>query len=91
MYYRLGKRLGKRLLSRRLLDLALTVSALIMLLPVLALAALLVRVRLGSPVLFRQQRPGLHGKPFTLLKFRTMTDSRNAQDNQLPDEQHRPG
>ena len=91
MYYRLGKRLGKRLLSRRLLDLALTVSALIMLLPVLALAALLACVRLGSPILFRQKRPGLHGKPFTLLKFRTMTGARDAQGDLLLDEQHRPG
>jgi sugar transferase EpsL len=47
--------------------------------------ALLVRVNLGAPVLFRQTRPGLHGKPFTLYKFRTMTDARDTQGNLLPD------
>jgi len=78
MYYRLGK---------RLLDLAITIPALIILLPVLALMALLVRIKLGSPVLFRQQRPGLYGKPFTIYKFRTMTDTRDAQGNLLPDGQ----
>jgi len=78
MYYRLGK---------RLLDLAITIPALIILLPVLALVALLVRIKLGSPVLFRQQRPGLYGKPFTIYKFRTMTDARDAQGNLLPDGQ----
>jgi lipopolysaccharide/colanic/teichoic acid biosynthesis glycosyltransferase len=42
---------------------------------------------MGRPVLFRQRRPGLHGKPFTLFKFRTMTDARDAQSNLLPDDQ----
>lgn len=69
------------------LDLALTLPALVFLSPVLAVIALLVRIKLGSPVLFRQQRPGLHGKPFTLLKFRTMTDARDADGSLLPDEQ----
>jgi len=78
MYHRFGK---------RLLDLALTIPALILLAPLSALLALLVRLKLGSPVLFRHQRPGLHGQPFTLLKFRTMTDARDAQGNLLPDEQ----
>jgi sugar transferase EpsL len=78
MYYRLGK---------RLLDLAITIPALIILLPVLAFVALLVRIRLGSSVLFRQQRPGLYGKPFTIYKFRTMTNARDAQGNLLPDGQ----
>ena len=47
--------------------------------------ALLVRLKLGAPVLFRQQRPGLHGKPFTLYKFRTMIGARDADGNLLPD------
>src|SRR5882762_9513882 len=46
---------------------------------------LLVRVKLGSPIFFTQTRPGLHGKPFTLIKFRTMTEARDAQHRLLPD------
>jgi sugar transferase EpsL len=76
-YHRFGK---------RLFDLALAIPALILFAPLFALLALLVRLKLGSPVLFRQQRPGLHGQPFTILKFRTMTDARDAQGNLLPDE-----
>ena len=71
--------------GKRLLDLALTVPALILLSPLLAAVALAVRLRLGTPVLFRQQRPGLHGEPFTILKFRTMTDDRAADGAPLPD------
>ncbi|MDY7079459.1 MAG: sugar transferase, partial [Chloroflexota bacterium] len=55
-----------RTFGKRLLDLALTITMLILLSPLLALIALLVRLRLGSPILFRQQRPGLRGKPFTI-------------------------
>lgn len=73
--------------GKRLFDLMLTALALIILSPVLVVIAFLVRVRLGSPVLFRQQRPGLRGRPFILLKFRTMTDARDADGNLLPDEQ----
>ena len=72
---------------KRVLDVVLAAVALIILSPVLLLLAFLIRVFLGTPVLFRQQRPGLHGKPFTLYKFRTMTDARDAQGNLLPDEQ----
>ena len=75
-YHRYGK---------RALDLALTIPALIVLSPVLLLIALSVRLTLGAPILFRQMRPGLYGKPFTLYKFRTMTDARDAQGNLLPD------
>jgi lipopolysaccharide/colanic/teichoic acid biosynthesis glycosyltransferase len=71
--------------GKRILDVALAIPALVVLSPVLALIALLVRLKLGSPVVFRQQRPGLHGRPFLLLKFRTMTDSRDAEGNLLPD------
>jgi sugar transferase EpsL len=66
-------------------DFMVTLPALLFLLPLLALIALLVRLKLGAPVLFRQQRPGLHGEPFTLYKFRTMTDARDAEGNLLPD------
>lgn len=71
---------------KRLFDLALTVPGLVVISPLLLIIALLVRWRLGSPVLFRQVRPGYQGKPFTLYKFRTMTDARDAEGNLLPDE-----
>ncbi len=60
--------------------------ALVLLSPVLAIVALLVRLRMGSPVLFRQERPGRNGKPFEMLKFRTMTDRRDASGALLPDD-----
>jgi sugar transferase EpsL len=75
-----------RKLGKRLFDLALTILALILLSPLMAFVALLVRIKLGSPILFRQQRPGLHGRPFIIYKFRTMTDERDDQGNLLPDE-----
>ncbi len=71
--------------ANRLFDLVVAGSLLLLLLPVLLGVALTVRLRLGSPVIFAQQRPGLHGKPFTLYKFRTMTDARDANGNLLPD------
>ena len=70
---------------KRLFDLLVGGAMAIVLLPVLALVALLVRARLGSPVIFRQLRPGLHGKPFALYKFRTMTDVRDHDGRLLPD------
>lgn len=72
--------------GKRFFDFIVVLPALAVLGPVLAVLALLVRRRLGSPVLFRQIRPGLHGKPFTILKFRTMTDARDENENLLPDE-----
>ena len=69
-----------------MLDLFLSLGGLVVLSPVLLLIALLVGLRLGPPVLFRQVRPGLGGRPFTLLKFRTMRDLRNREENLLPDE-----
>src|SRR5688572_2274937 len=72
-------------LSKRGLDVVLSISALILLLPILLLVTALVYARFGSPVLFRQQRPGLRGKPFTLYKFRTMTDARDTDGNLLSD------
>jgi sugar transferase EpsL len=59
---------------KRAVDLAIVLVTAPLWIPLLAAVALLVRIRLGSPVFFRQMRPGLHGRPFTLLKFRTMRD-----------------
>lgn len=70
---------------KRLLDVVLSLCILIVLSPVLLVLAVLVRVKLGSPVLFKQERPGLHEKIFTLYKFRTMTDERDEDGNLLPD------
>ena len=69
---------------KRWLDLLLAGLLLFTLSPLLVMIALLVRFNLGSPVLFRQPRAGLHGRPFTLYKFRTMTDTRDAEGNLLP-------
>ena len=71
--------------GKRVFDLVVTVPALLVLAPLLGITALLVRVRLGYPVLFRQMRPGLHGKPFELIKFRTMSNERDAEGALLPD------
>jgi sugar transferase EpsL len=70
---------------KRFFDLVTSVSALIILSPLLIFIGILVRMRIGLPVLFRQTRPGLHGKPFTIYKFRTMTDGRDEDGNLLPD------
>lgn len=67
-------------------DFCCALAALIVLSPVLAVTAYLVKKKLGSPVIFRQKRPGLNGKIFEMWKFRTMTDDRNADGNLLPDE-----
>lgn len=71
---------------KRLLDIIVAAIALLLLSPLYALVAYKVKKNLGSPVLFRQVRPGLHGKPFQMTKFRTMLDSVDAQGNSLPDE-----
>ena len=71
--------------GKRGFDLALSIPGFLLMLPILATIALLVRTNLGSPVLFMQVRPGLHGKPFTIFKFRTMTDERDSKGNLLPD------
>ena len=70
---------------KRLFDLVIASFALLLLFPVLLLVAWLVHRRLGSPVLFRQVRPGLHGKPFEMVKFRTMRDAFDTEGNALPD------
>ena len=70
---------------KRLLDITIASIALILLSPLYAFVAYKVKKNLGSPVLFRQVRPGLHGKPFEMIKFRTMRDALDAQGNPLPD------
>jgi sugar transferase EpsL len=70
---------------KRLFDFLVAAGALLMLSPVLFVVALLVRVRLGSPVLFRQERPGLAGRPFVMVKFRSMTDAVDRQGRMLSD------
>jgi lipopolysaccharide/colanic/teichoic acid biosynthesis glycosyltransferase len=71
--------------TKRMTDILLSSIALLVLAPVMAVIALLVRSRLGAPVLFLQQRPGLGGRPFTMLKFRTMTDARDHTGRLMPD------
>ncbi len=72
---------------KRLLDILLSLSAIIVLSPLLLILYVLVKVKLGSPVLFKQERPGRNEEIFTLCKFRTMTDRRNANGELLPDEE----
>lgn len=72
---------------KRLFDFSCSLIGLIIVSPLLLLAALLIRMKLGSPVLFRQMRPGLYGRPFFVYKFRTMTDERDENGNLLPDEE----
>jgi len=75
-----------RAYGKRVFDLVVVVPALLVLSPLLLLLALAVRISLGSPVLFRQTRPGLHGRPFRILKFRTMRDLHDEDGRPLPDE-----
>ncbi|QIL86516.1 sugar transferase [Vibrio sp. HDW18] len=70
---------------KRLFDFLVSLTALILLTPIIALVAWKIRKNLGSPVLFRQTRPGLNGKPFEMVKFRTMKDAVDKQGNPLPD------
>jgi lipopolysaccharide/colanic/teichoic acid biosynthesis glycosyltransferase len=71
--------------GKRALDLVLVAAAAPLWIPALAAVAFLVRVRLGAPVLFRQERTGREGRPFLMMKFRTMTDARDATGVLLPD------
>jgi len=71
---------------KRVFDVVVSATALVVLAPVMGLIALLVWRTMGRPVLFRQARPGLHGKPFVMYKFRTMRDLRDAEGKLLPDE-----
>ena len=70
---------------KRLFDIIASLCGLILLSPVIAIVAWKIRKNLGSPVLFRQVRPGLNGKPFEMVKFRSMRDAVDAAGNQLPD------
>jgi lipopolysaccharide/colanic/teichoic acid biosynthesis glycosyltransferase len=74
-------------MMRRSVDIAVSSVALLVLAPVFLVLALTIRFRLGRPVLFKQIRPGLHGQPFTILKFRTMRDAIGADGEPLPDEE----
>lgn len=70
---------------KRLFDITVAGTALVLLAPLLVLLAALIRFKLGSPVLFRQIRPGLHGEPFQMVKFRTMRDAVDESGKPLPD------
>ncbi|MBU8785626.1 MULTISPECIES: sugar transferase [Bacillus] len=72
--------------AKRFFDLVSAIVLLLVLSPAMLLVACIIRWKIGSPVLFRQTRPGLNGKPFTLYKFRTMTDERDEAGNLLSDE-----
>jgi lipopolysaccharide/colanic/teichoic acid biosynthesis glycosyltransferase len=71
---------------KRLFDFAISLFALVILLPIILITAILVRIKLGAPILFTQDRPGLNGKIFKMMKFRTMLDTSDIHGNQLPDE-----
>jgi sugar transferase EpsL len=72
--------------SKRLFDMIFSLLAILLLSPILLLIAILVRLFLGSPILFTQQRPGYRGRAFFIYKFRTMNDRRNSSGNLLPDD-----
>lgn len=72
---------------KRSQDFCCALAAIIVLSPVMAVTALLVRLKLGAPIIFKQERPGMGGKVFTLYKFRTMTDEKDRGGNLLPDEE----
>jgi sugar transferase EpsL len=77
--------------TKRLFDLVLTLPGIVVISPLLALLAVLVRLKLGRPVLFTQVRPGYREKPFAMIKFRSMTDRQDASGALLPDEQRLTG
>lgn len=70
---------------KRLMDFVCALAALILLSPVMLVVAILVHIKLGAPVIFSQERPGLNGKVFKLYKFRTMSDARDSEGSLLPD------
>src|SRR5699024_3246 len=78
--------MGEMIKIKRTFDFIVSLIAIILLSLFIAITAIIVRLKLGSPVIFKQQRPGLHGKPFYVYKFRTMTDKRDAKGELLPDD-----
>ncbi len=70
---------------KRVIDLLISISLVLLLFPFIMIIAVLVRLKLGAPIIFKQQRPGLHGVPFYLYKFRTMTDESDGNGQLLPD------
>lgn len=72
---------------KRLFDFLVALCAILTLLPVFIIVALLIRFKLGSPILFTQDRPGLHGKVFKMMKFRSMLDAKDSKGSVLPDDQ----
>ncbi|MCI5144108.1 MAG: sugar transferase [Candidatus Electrothrix sp. AR3] len=70
---------------KRFFDLLLTLPGMLVISPLILLIAFLVRIKIGKPILFIQERPGQHGKPFQIYKFRTMTDKRDANGHLLSD------
>jgi lipopolysaccharide/colanic/teichoic acid biosynthesis glycosyltransferase len=75
---------------KRLFDIVVSAIALLVFLPLILILIVLVRVKLGSPVFFTQTRPGKDGKPFQMVKFRSMTTAKDADGNLLPDDQRLP-
>lgn len=78
---------GRREVLKRIIDIVVSLMGLIVLSPVFVVVAFLVRCCIGRPIIFRQERPGSKEKLFTLLKFRTMKNSRDSENSLLPDEQ----
>ena len=72
---------------KRFFDFIVALSVLIILLPIIIFVAALIRIKLGSPILFTQRRPGLNGKVFKMMKFRSMLDGKDKYDNLLPDDE----
>lgn len=77
---------GERFLKKRILDILVSAIGIILTLPFTIITALLISKKLGTPVLFKQTRPGKHAKPFEIYKFRTMTDDKDVNGDLLPDE-----
>lgn len=72
---------------KRLMDVLISIILLVLFFPIIFITGILVKHKLGSPVIFKQQRPGLYGRPFYLYKFRSMNDSKDSNNKLLPDEQ----